>query len=138
MYVRLGQGNRIESFLPGTAGIAMPRFSPDGRSIAYVSDESGRWDVYARAFPSGTESWRISTGGGTWLKWCARTNELFFFNGNAVMAVTVQHNPFKTSGAVQVFTAAQVGLAENTTDVFNPLFDVAADCQRFVVVRGGK
>ena len=40
------------------------RFSPDGRSVAYVSDESGRYEVYVRPFPGPGEKWQISTQGG--------------------------------------------------------------------------
>jgi hypothetical protein len=74
-------------------------------------------------------------GGGMWPKWSARGDELFYFDGTSVMAVPVQQEPFKASGARPVFTAAQAGLAGDGADAFNPLFDVARDGKRFVIVR---
>lgn len=126
---------KIKTFLPGAPGIGMPRFSPDGKHVAYVSNESGKWEVYVRAFPDGKESVKVSTGSGMWPKWSAKSNELFYFDGTAVMAVTVQYMPFKASAPRKLFTAAEVGLTGSMSDAFNPLFDVTADGQRFVIVR---
>ena len=110
------------SFLPGAPGIAMPRISPDGRRIAYVSNESGRWEVYVRAFPAGTESWKISTGGGMWPKWSRHTDELFYFDGANHDGCDRPAAPSTASVPRPVFTAAQVGLAGSASDAFNPLF----------------
>jgi eukaryotic-like serine/threonine-protein kinase len=135
LYVTLSGARKSISFLPGAPGIAMPRISPDGRRIAYISNESGRWEVYVRAFPAGTDSRRISTGGGMWPKWSRHTDELFYFDGTTLMVVPVPQRPSTVSVPRAVFTAAQVGLAGNASDAFNPLFDVDSDGQRFVIVR---
>jgi Tol biopolymer transport system component len=135
MYVTLDGTHKSTLYLPGAPGIAMPRISPDGRHIAYVSNESGRWEVYVRAFPKGTESWKVSTAGGMWPKWSGRSDELFYFDGSTLMAVSVQRQPFKAAAPRALFTAAKVGLAGTLTDAFNPMFDVTADGQRFVIVR---
>jgi Tol biopolymer transport system component len=136
MFMTLGGQRRATLFLPGSPGIAMPRISPDGRHLAYISNESGKWDVYVRAFPGGRESVKVSTDGGMWPKWCAKTNELFFFDGANVMSAGIQQqNPFKVSAPRKVFAATDVGLSGNLTDAFNPLFDVSADGRRFVIVR---
>ena len=53
-------------------------FSPDGRWIAYQSDESGRYEVYVRPFPGPGEKWQVSTGGGTLPLWSRDGRELYF------------------------------------------------------------
>ena len=59
-----------------------PAFSPDGRWIAYASNESGRYEVYVRPFPGGAPSgsgkWQISTGGGFHPIWSRDGRELFY------------------------------------------------------------
>jgi eukaryotic-like serine/threonine-protein kinase len=66
-------------------------FSPDGRWIAYVSDESGRQEVYVQAFPLTNEKDRISSGGGTDPAWRGDGNELFYLAADRnLMAVPVR------------------------------------------------
>ena len=65
--VDLSRGNQSQAVL-----------SPDGRSIAYVSDESGSDEVYVRTFPPSEGRWQISTHGGTRPRWRADGRELFF------------------------------------------------------------
>ena len=70
-----------------------PAFSPDGRWIAYTSNESGRTEVYVRPFPGGASSgsgkWQISTGGGRYPIWSRNGRELFYENPDSrIMVVT--------------------------------------------------
>ena len=66
-------------------------FSPDGRWIAYESDESGRLEVYVQAFPLTSEKDRISTGGGTGPAWRKDGAELFYLAADRnLMAVPVR------------------------------------------------
>jgi Tol biopolymer transport system component len=64
-------------------------FSPDGRWIAYDSDESGRSEIYLRAFPGPGGKWQVSTGGGARPEWSRDGRELFYFDGDKLMRVTV-------------------------------------------------
>jgi serine/threonine-protein kinase len=57
-----------------------PMFSPDGRWLAYASNESGRPEVYVRAFPGAASKWQISTDGATSAAWSQRGTELFFLS----------------------------------------------------------
>ena len=67
-----------------------PRFSPDGRWIAYSSDENGRPDVYVQSFPAGARKWLISTSGGSAPRWRADGKELFYVGaGGKLMIVSV-------------------------------------------------
>ena len=70
------------------------RSSPDGRWIAYVSDQSGSEEVYVRAFPPSEGRWQISTAGGTRPRWRSDGRELFFLSTEGqLMAVDVTSGP---------------------------------------------
>jgi eukaryotic-like serine/threonine-protein kinase len=57
-------------------------FSPDGRWIAYVSDENGRPEVYVHSFPSASTRWQVSNGGGEWPRWRGDSAELFYISAD--------------------------------------------------------
>ena len=110
-----------------------PAFSRDGRWVAYTSDESGRSDVYVRSF-SGTASspggkWQVSTGGGGPLLWSLRGRELFFANGDRIMATQ-----YTTLGGS--FAADRPRLWSSTRILSDTGFtndDLAPDGQRFAI-----
>jgi len=75
-----------------------PRFSPDGRWIAYESDESGRSEIYVRQFPGPGGRWQVSTSGGSEPWWSADGREIFYLDGEENMvSVAIR--------AADVFTA---------------------------------
>jgi len=74
------------------------RISPDGHWIAYQSNESGRSEVYVRAFPGPSQSWQVSLDGGTFPVWARNGRELFFRKDNLMMAVDVSTKPVFTAG----------------------------------------
>ncbi len=67
--------------------------SPDGRWIAYVSNDSGRDEVYVQSFPTPARKWTISIGGGKSPVWGVGGNELFYRNGDKMMFVAVTIRP---------------------------------------------
>ena len=115
------------------------QLSPDGRWLAYTSDESGRFEVYVRPFPSGPGRWKVSAGGARNLEpqWRRDGKELFFvenaFPGNRLMAVAVQSGPrgdFQASAPQALFEFRTVGGAPpQTSQRYSP----SADGQRFLV-----
>jgi Tol biopolymer transport system component/tRNA A-37 threonylcarbamoyl transferase component Bud32 len=76
-------------FLHGPFNESQARISPNGRWLAYVSDESGREEVYVVPFPGSGGRWPISTDGGSRPLWARNGRELFYRNGDRTMAVTV-------------------------------------------------
>jgi Tol biopolymer transport system component len=74
-------------FLRTPFGELEPQFSPSGKWVAYQSDESGQWEVYARPFPGPGAAQQISTAGGTRPRWRGDGREIFYYDpANAVMA----------------------------------------------------
>ena len=115
------------------AGERNAAVSPDGRWLAYTSDETGPDEVYVRPFPNTNDAkWVVSTSGGTEPLWAHSGRELFYRNGRRQMvAVQVTTNPTFSVGGTQVlFTES--GLASS---IFNPQYAVAPGDQRFLMIR---
>jgi Tol biopolymer transport system component len=110
-----------------------PAFSPDGRWLAYVSNESGNFEVYVRPFPGPGGKWQVSTGGGGVPKWSRNGKELYFRTEvNKIMAVT-----YTTSGDSFRANKPQLWSPGQFTDVgansYN--FDLHPDGKRFAVLK---
>jgi serine/threonine-protein kinase len=81
-----------------------PAFSPNGKWLAYQSNQSGGWEVYVQAHPSTGRRWPISNGGGTAPMWSPKGDELLYRNGTAVMAVPVRtSSEFDHGSATKLF-----------------------------------
>ena len=108
-----------------------PALSPDGRWLAYSSDESGRYEVYVRALPASGERYLVSLDGGTEPVWSADGRELFYRDGPRLMSATIPGGaPFTVSGRTELFTNP-----DYDADPTHAGYDVAADRQHFVMVR---
>jgi serine/threonine protein kinase/Tol biopolymer transport system component len=111
--------------------------SPDGRWMAYVSDESGSNEVYVRPFPSGEGKWQISVKGGLEPSWRGDGKELFYLGANQdLMAVAVKASPALEAGEpTRLFETAMssgfINLAYTRSQ-----YVVAADGQRFLINQG--
>ena len=106
-------------------------FSPDGRSIAYLSDESGRFEVYVTSFPvSGGKKWVVSAGGGYQPRWRRDGRELLYFSPDGkLMSVDVAPGP--SFGAPKVlFQPPIYGGGANSSNRF---WDATKDGQRFLI-----
>jgi serine/threonine protein kinase/Tol biopolymer transport system component len=69
---------------------AQGRFSPDGKWVAYVSNESGKWEVYVQSFPVPGGKWQVSNSGGAQPQWRRDGSELFYISSDRkLMAVDV-------------------------------------------------
>jgi Tol biopolymer transport system component len=104
-------------------------FSPDGRWLAYVSDESGEFEVYARPFPSGEPRIPISSGGGEEPAWSRSGNELFYRSGGRMMSVTVAETPELIAGRPVVLFEGLFHYAPFPTRTYD-----VGDDGRFVMV----
>jgi Tol biopolymer transport system component len=117
-------------FLQTPANEALARISPDGKWLAYTSNESGPLGVFVTRFPAAGGKWQVSTKGGTFPMWSRDGRELFYFDlDGALMAVPVKSGAeFEAGVPVRLFTPnASVGGVGIGT-----FYDVAAD-GRFLV-----
>jgi serine/threonine-protein kinase len=108
-----------------------PRFSLDGRWLAYVSDESGRNEIYVQPYPGPGEKWQISTQGGTEPVWNPNGRELFYRSGDKLMAVEIAAQTGFAAGKPQVLFEGRYQLSSLTASNY----DVSSDGQRFLMLK---
>jgi dipeptidyl aminopeptidase/acylaminoacyl peptidase len=85
----IGGDGKPKALLQSPSNESHAVMSPDGRWIAYVSDESGGDEVYVRRFPSSQGQWQISIDGGTRPQWAPDGHELFFASDGKLMSVEI-------------------------------------------------
>ena len=108
------------------------QFSPDGRFVAYVSDESGRAEVYVQSFPATGGKWQISTGGGDQPQWRRDGKELFYLAPDKkIMAVPITTGDSLEPGSPVALFTTSVPLTGLSGDRNH--YIVAGDGQRFLV-----
>jgi serine/threonine-protein kinase len=122
------------SFLITEASERTPAISPNGRFLAYGSDESGREEIYVRPFPEGEGRWQVSVNGGAYPKWNPRGNELFFVSGDSLMAVSVGYTPEFSPGIPEKLFDAK-GSSVDLQEFSEPLYAVGSDGRRLIVVQ---
>jgi serine/threonine-protein kinase len=110
--------------------------SPDGRWLAYQSNESGAWEVYVRPFPVTDNGLRttVSSGGGTQHRWSSDGRELYYFSARTeMMAVRVPSGPtWSAARAEKLFDASQYFIGGTPNPFFN--YDVAKN-GRFLMLK---
>jgi Tol biopolymer transport system component len=126
-----GQVRKAQPFLRTPFSESAARFSPDGHWITYVSDESGRFEVYVQPYPGPGGKWQISTEGGGEPMWNPNGRELFYRSGDKMMAVDITTQPSFTVGKPRmVFEGPYV-----PTPATLPNYDVSPDGQRFLMLK---
>jgi hypothetical protein len=106
-----------------------PALSPDAKWLAYVSDESGRSEVYVVPFPHGSGRVLVSSGGGIWPRWSRDAKELWYRHGDRMMAVDITAK----DGILTVGRTQQLFEAESAPGGLGPMYDVSADGKKFVI-----
>jgi serine/threonine protein kinase len=114
------------------------QFSPDGRWIAYTSDESGQFEVYVRPFPSGRGQWNVSTNGGRDPRWSRDGKELFYISRDLkMMAIRVQTGapsdprPVFKAGSAKPLFEVRPNFSSLLINLFS--YSVAAGGEQFLV-----
>ena len=110
-----------------------PMFSPDAKWIAYVSDATGRDEVYVREFPGPGRSLQVSDGGGQSPLWCGNGRELFYRQGESVYQVAVDASTEFRSSSPRVLFRGQFDIEPPPSGSVN--YHIAPDCQRFIMIQ---
>ena len=123
--LRLDGDRRPVPLVHGPSRESFGRFSPNGKWVAYESDESGRPEVYVTSYPAATAKWQVSTGGGAKPAWSADGRQLYYLAGDRVVAAAVNDSASFSASAARPVEA----LGERIVD-FN-----ASASGRIVAVR---
>jgi len=113
-----------------------PAISPDGRWIAYTSNESGRLEIYVRPFPNIDDGkWLISTRGGESPIWAPHGRELYYDTyPDQMMVVTIETEPTFAAGNPEVLFRSEYVLASHSGPAPNP-YDISPDGKRFLMIK---
>ncbi len=131
----LKAGRKPQPFLQTPSNASAPMFSPDGRWLAYQSNESGRNEVYARPFPAPGGKSQISTEGGTEPIWARNGRELFYRNGDKLMVVAVETKAAFAAAKPKLLFEGQY---EPGLYAFSANYDVGPDGQRFLMLKSSE
>jgi serine/threonine-protein kinase len=106
-----------------------PAFSPDGRWLAYMSSATGRDEVYVTDYPAAASRYPVSTSGGEFPTWSHDGGQIFYWQGDAMMSVSVrEHGGLALEAPRRLFTVPFVPFQE---------FDISADGTRFYAIGSG-
>jgi len=108
--------------------------SPDGKWVAYASNDSGDWEIYVTTFPDPAGRWQVSRGGGTEPRWRGDGKEIFYIGPGGMLTAV----PVRTQGTFATGTPAALFQFHgrppiSSSDLFS--YDVTRDGQRFLVNR---
>lgn len=119
-------------FLKASATLKQGQFSPDGKWVAYSSNESGRWEIYVTSFPEAHGKWQVSTKGGEQPRWRGDGEELFYFSPDSkIMSVPVKTGSNFDAGTPAALFQANPREMFATSELFS--YDVSKDGQRFLI-----
>jgi serine/threonine-protein kinase len=108
------------------------QLSPDGRWLLYTSDEAERREVYLRPFPAPDQRWQVSTAGGTQPIWNRNGREIYYRDGNKMMAVAVSLDAEPVLEDPVLLFEERYSFG---TGISIPNYDISADGQQFLMVK---
>ena len=134
------EGDNEPEYIIATPALeCCPKFSPDGKWLAYLSDESGRQQVYVRPFPGPEVKWLISEedeGGGQPV-WSPDGRELFYRSGDKTMVVSIQtQDQTLRAGSPRVLFEGQY--VSHSNPVGFQFYDISPDGKRFLMLKEGE
>ena len=131
MLLALKEDGEASPILESEFDELVARISPNGQWMAYISNESGEFQVYVTSFPKPGSRHLISTDGGRQPVWAPNGKELFYRIGDQIMVVDITTDPVFSAATPEV---AVQGRYEGPQRV-SPSYDITSDGQRFVVVK---
>jgi serine/threonine protein kinase len=122
---------KTTSFVGGTFNALQGRFSPDGRYVAYASNETGEYEIFVQTFPEQLGKWQVSNSGGTQPMWRHDGNELFYLRpDNTLMSADVK----TIAGKFLVGTPKPLFQAQLAPGITRNQYAVSPDGQRFLML----
>jgi len=130
-WMRTDGASAPEPLLATPAREDQPKLSPDGTLLAYVSDETGRYEVYLRDFPDGKATWQVSDAGGAFPRWSRTGDRLFFLQDeDLLIEAEIKTRPdLEILKLTRLFRSSLAGLG------FDHGYDVFGAGERIVTVR---
>jgi serine/threonine protein kinase len=139
MAAHVDEDRQAESVDREKAPEGSPKFSPDGRWLAYCSNESGKSQAYVQAFPGPGPKIQISNDGGTDPVWKRNGGELYYRNGDSMMAVVVSTTPKFTAGRPEELWRGRYSHGMSSScgppGATSSNYDVTADGKRFLMIK---
>jgi predicted Ser/Thr protein kinase len=132
-YIDMREPNPRPRIVDVSAKASGPRLSPDGKYVAFVSEETGRGEVYVAPFPQGGRKWRVSLRGGIQPKWARGGEELFYFENENIASVSFTDRPVLKIGNPQILFSPD-SIRGNIRELGTRSYDPAPDGKHFVVV----
>jgi Tol biopolymer transport system component len=129
-YITIEGDDASEPFLVTPFDERSPMISPDGRWLAYISDESGQSEIYVQPFPEAGQKWLISTGGGIEPMWSPDGQELFYRTVDQMMAVVIETEPRFSAGTPRQLYQGRYSLDDG---IGHPRYGVSPDGQHFLM-----
>jgi len=130
LYITLGGDSTLKPLVTSLFNDMMPRLSPDGRWLAYQSNESGQNEIYVRPFPEAGGRVQVSTGGGIEPLWDRRGRALYYRRGQQLVAAAVTTTPTFSMGSQRALFEA-----DYLTNPSHPNYDVAPDGAHFLMLK---
>jgi len=139
MVARLDGRHPAEPFASGKASQGSAKFSPDGRWLAYCSNESGKPQAYVQAFPGPGPKIQVSTEGGTDPVWKRTGGELYYRNGDSMMTVALSTASTFSAGRPQELWKGHYSHGMSSScgapGATSSNYDVTADGKRFLMIK---
>ncbi len=121
-------------FFAGKASETNGMISPDGKWVAYASNDSGEWEIYVTTFPGAQGKWQVSPAGGTEPRWRGDGEEIFYVDPKGMLtAVPLNVGETISAGAASPLFQLHGRAPISNTDLYT--YDVARDGKRFLVNR---
>jgi serine/threonine-protein kinase len=134
LYVLNVDQKNAEPFLVTKFREVAPQLSPDSKWVTFVSDMSGRQEIYVSRFPERTDLLPVSSTGGTEPVWARDGRELFYRNGSRMMSVSFSADPRPVFGQSKTLFESQHRHDPSVSGAV-PNYDVATD-GRFLMIEG--
>jgi serine/threonine-protein kinase len=133
----LQANRRVEGLLESPFSDQNPDLSPDGRWMAYESNESGQMEIYVRPFPDvNAGRWQVSTGGGTRPAWSRDGRELFYLTGPPGNALKrMMRVPVRPGATFEMGNPQLLFEGPYYTGFVGRTYDVSPDGQRFLMIK---